>query len=232
MRLNEHTYICGDRCILVPYRKEHVPKYHEWMKSPELLELTASEPLSLEEEYEMQQKWQVDEDKLTFIVLARPDDFPASSHPLLTWEQVQGCQMVGDVNLFKPEGSDDAECEIMIAEPEFRRKGIAVEALSLFITYAVHHLPLSPRHFIARIGTANTASISLFERLGFGKVRVVEVWSEAEMRWGWTESSGEEYDDSWADMHDPDAWPKTILEGRVGNTGETRAAVGAAGEGA
>jgi hypothetical protein len=20
MRLNEHTYICGDRCILVPYR--------------------------------------------------------------------------------------------------------------------------------------------------------------------------------------------------------------------
>lgn len=28
--------------------------YHEWMKSPELLELTASEPLSLEEEIDMQ----------------------------------------------------------------------------------------------------------------------------------------------------------------------------------
>lgn len=28
--------------------------YHEWMKSPELLETTASEPLSEEEEYEMQ----------------------------------------------------------------------------------------------------------------------------------------------------------------------------------
>ncbi|BEJ18099.1 hypothetical protein CspHIS471_0703760 [Cutaneotrichosporon sp. HIS471] len=217
MRLNEHTYLCGDTCVLVPYRKEHVPTYHEWMKSPELLELTASEPLSLEEEYEMQQKWQTDEDKLTFIVLARPDDLPADSNLLLTWEEVQRCKMVGDVNLFKPEGSDDAECEIMIAEPEFRRKGIAVEALSLFITYAVHHLPLSPRHFIARIGTANHASISLFERLSFGKVKVVEVWSEAEMRWGWT---GGEYDDAWADIHDPDeadAWPKSRLEGRMGH---------------
>lgn len=29
-------------------------RYHEWMKSPELLETTASEPLSLEEEYNMQ----------------------------------------------------------------------------------------------------------------------------------------------------------------------------------
>ncbi|GMK60005.1 hypothetical protein CspeluHIS016_0902220 [Cutaneotrichosporon spelunceum] len=218
MRLNEHTYISGERCILVPYRKEHVPKYHEWMKSPELLELTASEPLSLEDEYAMQRKWQTDEDKLTFIVLARPDDLQ-DTNPLLTWEQVQACRMVGDVNLFKPEGSDDAECEIMIAEPEFRRKGIAAEALSLFITYAVHHLPLGPRHFIARIGTANEASISLFERLGFGKVKVVEVWSEAEMRWGW---AGGQYEDAWADTVDgaeADAWPKSRLEGRVGRAG-------------
>lgn len=53
--------------------------------------------------------------ELTFIILARPDDLSASTHRLLSLQQVQACKMVGDVNLFIPEGQEDAECEIMIA---------------------------------------------------------------------------------------------------------------------
>ena len=54
MRENWTTRLTGSRVVLVPYRRAHVPKYHEWMKSTQLQELTGSEPLSLEEEYQMQ----------------------------------------------------------------------------------------------------------------------------------------------------------------------------------
>lgn len=50
----------GEKVILVPYMKEHVPKYHQWMQDPALLQATASEPLTLEQEYDMQLSWTKD----------------------------------------------------------------------------------------------------------------------------------------------------------------------------
>lgn len=37
-------------------------RYHEWMQGTELQQLTASEPLSLDEEFEMQEAWRNDAD--------------------------------------------------------------------------------------------------------------------------------------------------------------------------
>lgn len=71
MKTNYNTTVEGDKVLLVPYRKEHVEKYHQWMQCPHLQEATASEPLTIEEEYNMQHKWAEDEDKCTFIVLDR-----------------------------------------------------------------------------------------------------------------------------------------------------------------
>merc|ERR1712086_888276 len=71
MRDNMSACISSERTVLYPYRPEHVEPYHEGMKDPWLQEMTASEPLSLEEEIEMQRTWREDADKCTFIVLDR-----------------------------------------------------------------------------------------------------------------------------------------------------------------
>ncbi|XP_044156159.1 N-acetyltransferase 9 isoform X2 [Bufo gargarizans] len=109
MRVNEDTALRGHRVLLVPYEPHHVPRYHEWMKSEELQKLTASEPLTLEQEYDMQRSWREDNDKCTFIILDRE-----------RWDQgsPEDQCMVGDVNLFMvdPENPSLAEMEIMIAD--------------------------------------------------------------------------------------------------------------------
>lgn len=58
--------IKGKSIELVPYEEKFVPNYHEWMKDPYILEMTASEPLSLEEEYEMQKTWMADPKSMKF----------------------------------------------------------------------------------------------------------------------------------------------------------------------
>ncbi|KAI5981951.1 GNAT domain-containing protein [Pisolithus albus] len=186
--------IRGDKVVLVPYREEHVEKYHQWMSDPRLLRLTASEPLTLAEEYEMQKKWRDDPDKLTFIILAVEKEGALST-----------CPMVGDVNLFlKGHPSDEdfeAEVEIMIAESDYRRRGIALEALRLLLSYATGSpstfmcppllqsvppppkpLPIPPQSLVVRVSQDNRPSISLFEKLQFSVVRLVRVFDEVEMR--------------------------------------------------
>ncbi|KAG6889440.1 hypothetical protein C0995_001208 [Termitomyces sp. Mi166 len=200
------------------------------MQDEELQRLTASEPLTLEEEYEMQQKWRLDDDKLTFIILSRTTssgeqlllDVPQVPSPMDP--TIQALPMVGDVNMFfkgliptdsetslKTHAQDgqeleefEAEMEIMIAEPAFRRKGLALEALQLMLEYATGYpssyfsdssqprlvssptqcngLGVLPSSLVARISDTNAPSIRLFELLGFRITRRVEVFQEVELR--------------------------------------------------
>ncbi|KAL5534863.1 hypothetical protein ACEPAG_1328 [Sanghuangporus baumii] len=212
MKVNQNLAIVGEKVLLVPYRKEHVKKYHEWMLDEELQLLTDSFPLTLEEEYEMQQQWEEDADKLTFIILSRGEPKAEESNDLakVVSESIYDTsRMIGDVNLFfKGSPSDDdykVEAEIMIAvilEKRYRRTGFATEALQLFLSFATsfhyqppppasdsgnavaqpHSLPISADKLFALIGMKNSASQSLFKKLGFVVTAHYKVIDEVEMR--------------------------------------------------
>jgi RimJ/RimL family protein N-acetyltransferase len=160
MRINEALAVQGERCRLVPYRAHHVPAYHAWMQDPAMLEATASEPLTLEEEFRMCDSWREDADKCTFIV------------------EVDG-EPVGDVNLFLNDSDDScaAEIEVMIAVGSARRRGVAAEALALLQAWAAGALGL--RTFRAKVGHANAPSLALFRgRLGYALVSSSTVFEE------------------------------------------------------
>ncbi|XP_071319167.1 alpha/beta-tubulin-N-acetyltransferase 9 [Trachinotus anak] len=170
MKVNENTSLEGHRVVLVPYNAEHVPRYHEWMKSPELQQLTASEPLTLEQEYDMQRSWREDNDKCTFIIL----DKQRWADPSVEEEQC----MVGDVNIFLTDPTDPslAELEIMIAEPSYRGRGIGKEVTLMMMSYGVAKLGV--RKFQAKIGLDNEISIGMFKKLHFQEVSVCKVFKE------------------------------------------------------
>ena len=182
MLLNEETIITGSKCKLVPYTRDLVEQYHSWFLSyPELLETTGSDLLTLDEEYINQESWRTDESKLTFLIR----DMTVESLPLC-----------GDINCFFSEyykqdfedttGSDDdeyaqeglvGEINVMVAEPGSRRKGIAEEAMGLFIEYMKTHIT-GLRVLIAKIQMTNTPSIRMFEKLGFKEWKRVECFGE------------------------------------------------------
>ncbi|KAL7185910.1 hypothetical protein ACSBR2_027796 [Camellia fascicularis] len=150
----------GEKVILVPYMKEHVPRYHLWMQDPALLQATGSEPLTLDEEYQMQLSWTQDPHKQTFIVLDKE---------LVVGDFIHGDAhveaMVGDVNIYMNDLDDSqmAEIEIMIAEPKSRGKGLGKESVLMMMAFAVENLAI--RIFRAKIGESNESSLILFKKL-------------------------------------------------------------------
>ncbi|XP_047232605.1 N-acetyltransferase 9 [Girardinichthys multiradiatus] len=192
MKMNENTLLEGHRAVLVPYNEEHVPRYHEWMKSPELQQLTASEPLSLQQEYDMQKSWREDNDKCTFIIL----DKQRWAEPSVEEEQC----MVGDVNIFLTDPADPslAELEVMIAESSYRGRGFGKEVTRMMMCYGITKLGV--KKFQAKIGLDNQVSISMFKKLQFQEVSVCNVFKEVTLELAVDESVRTKLQEDVADM--------------------------------
>ncbi|KAJ2784908.1 hypothetical protein H4R18_000833 [Coemansia javaensis] len=140
--------------------------------------MTGSEPLSMDEEYAMQESWRADSDKCTFIVLAKdPQAGPGGC------DIYDNSQMVGDVNFFLngSDGPHEAELEVMIAEAGASGKGIATEVLALMMHYAVNDAAVTD--FVARIKETNDASIHIFrDKFGFVETERSRAFKEVTLR--------------------------------------------------
>ena len=170
MKLNWTTKIVGEKVILVPYCQKHVEKYHQWMKNEELQDLTGSEPLTLEQEYEMQKTWRDSDDKCTFIILHKETFFR---------ENDENKAMIGDTNIFlRREDSEEliGEAEIMIAEKGFRGQKLGWEAMHLMLMYGVQELKIEA--FEAKIKTHNKPSIAMFEKMKFVETSRSDIFQE------------------------------------------------------
>lgn len=168
MKLNERTMLIGETISFVPYCKHHVEKYHLWMQDKDLQFLTASEPLTLSEEYEMQLSWQTDDDKLTFLAIQ------GNTIPLTVEEEIS--RMIGDINLLFLFSPEIAEINMMVAEHKFRRSGYGSEMLQLMLCFAAENL--SMKKFSAKISNSNQPSMLFFQKHNFQLESVSEVFQE------------------------------------------------------
>ena len=198
MRTNASVAVHTSKILLVPYSKHHVPTYHEWLKDPVIQETTASEPLTLEEEYKMQESWREDADKLTFIICRALPGLSDATHTIDEGVFDIDKTMIGDVNMFlttiEDEQDDEldgetrlvGELELMIATKADQNQGFGRNALLTFLRYVLEHeyditseyLSAAPdfcktgrlSYLCAKIGQQNLRSIRLFESLGFVKI--------------------------------------------------------------
>ena len=167
--LMKNRMIFGQNIVLVPYRPIHVPKYNQWMKNPNLQYLTGSEPLSLDEEFQMMDNWLSDPNKCTFIILDK-QSFKSSDN--------QKESMIGDINLFLSieDKSINAEIEIMIAEESHRGLGKGKEAVLSMIRFGTEIIGI--KRFVAKIKYNNNSSQHLFTKFGFKEESRSDIFSE------------------------------------------------------
>ncbi|KAH6893081.1 GNAT domain-containing protein [Thelonectria olida] len=209
MKINKTTAISTSKALLVPYEAHHVRQYHAWMQDPDIQEATASEPMTLDEEYENQQSWRTSSDKLTFIICA-----PGTTGTITAKVADADDKMRGDINffLYPHDGDSDdeaaaaadtqgwctGEVDVMIASTAHRGLGLGQAAVCALLVYLRKHMdemlaeyadgkPAALKGLMVKIKENNAGSRALFQKLGFVQKGEVNYFGEVVLVMGWDE---------------------------------------------
>ncbi|KID91880.1 methionyl-tRNA synthetase [Metarhizium guizhouense ARSEF 977] len=202
-----------NKVLLVPYEAHHVGKYHEWMEDPAIREATASELLTLEEEYENQQSWRTAHEKLTFIICEALPTADRASPSIKAKAVDADDRMIGDINFFIYQDDDPeetspnrkanaalrGEIDVMIANTEHRRQGFgsaSVQALLMYLRENMKHIlkeytcslklgQVDLAELMVKIQEGNIGSRRLFENMGFKQVGGVNYFGEVTLLVAW-----------------------------------------------
>ncbi|KKP01386.1 hypothetical protein THAR02_06501 [Trichoderma harzianum] len=175
-------------------------------------EATASEPMTLEEEYENQESWRTSHDKLTFIVCEPLSGATSNENDearrIMAQVDDSPDKMKGDINFFlylADEDDDDdevaepresstirltGEVDVMIANTQHRGKGVG-EAAEYARGEKLDVEKVQLVGLMAKIKQENTGSRALFKKLGFTQEGEANYFGEVKMVMGW-EASGSE----------------------------------------
>ncbi|KAG6041146.1 hypothetical protein E4U41_005870 [Claviceps citrina] len=161
-------------------------------KKEAIQEATASEPLTLQEEYENQRSWRASPDKLTFIVVSQEPPEPTASTTTTTTTAAVPAgvadaeeRMRGDVNLFihHDELADDndennnnsttglllrGEIDVMIADRAHWRRGYGRAAVECLLVYVRRNLETILGEYAAGGGREGASMAGLMVKIKEG----------------------------------------------------------------
>lgn len=155
-----------EKSVLTEFTQKMVPKYFQWLQDPDIQKDTCTEGLSLDEVAGLAEIWKKP-GIYTFIICDKNRFVHESAEE----------SMIGDLNLFV--GDESVEVNLMIAEKEFRRLGIAQEVVK-FVERWVRDV-LGIMKVVAKIGGENFKSIGLFSKLGFVEYEKDEAFGEVHL---------------------------------------------------
>lgn len=184
-----------------------------WLEFQAIREATASELLTLEEEYENQQSWRAAHEKLTFIICEALPTADRASPSIKAKAVDADDRMIGDINFFIYQDDDPeetspnrkanaalrGEIDVMIANTEHRRQGFgsaSVQALLIYLRENMKHIlkeytcslklgQVDLAELMVKIQEGNIGSRRLFENMGFKQVGGVNYFGEVTLLVSW-----------------------------------------------